>query len=198
MSAAIGTGWYGDPFQQTPTLLSSSPHDSSFWRIRAGCMSSTSASRFTTTSDAVVAELAEQGPVDADHPRGAVGDQRAALVVDDQAALGLDDDVAQRLRGRARVVGLAADDLEVVEPREQGGEQGEHQDLDDQHPQTPALGSDPHQACARAGSSAVSSRSTTGSTNGVSSTSHTTPARITGSRSPIETTGSRSSRPLMA
>ena len=38
---------------------------------------------------AVVAELAEQGPVEADHPRGAVGDQRAALVVNDEAPLRL-------------------------------------------------------------------------------------------------------------
>ena len=91
---------------------------------------------------AVLAELAEQGAVDADDPRRAVGHERAALVVDDQAALGLDDDVAQRLRGSAGVVGLAADDLEVVEPGEQGGEQREHQDLDDEHPQPAALG--PH------------------------------------------------------
>ena len=145
---------------------------------------------------AVVAELAQQGPVDADDPGGAVGHERAALCVDDQAALGLHHDVAQRLRGRAGVVGLPAHDLEVVEPGEQGGEQREHQRLDDQHPQPAPLG--PHHTRTGRGSSAVNSRISPGSTSGVSSTSQTTLAKITGSRSPTETTGSCSSRPLIA
>ena len=153
---------------------------------------------------AVLAELAQHGAVEADHPGRPVGHQRSALVVDDQPSLGLHDDVAQRLGGGAGVVGVAADDLEVVQPDEQGGEQGEDQGLDDEHPHPAALAPvgrarrDPHQTWARPGSSAPSSRISPGSTSGVSSTSQTTPRRITGSRSPIETTGSCSSSPLIA
>ena len=60
-----------------------------------------------------VLELAEEGAVDRDHPRRAVGHERAALAVDDQPALGLHDDLADRLRGGLGGVLLAGDDLEV-------------------------------------------------------------------------------------
>ena len=83
-------------------------------------------------------QLAEERAVHRDDPRGAVGDERAALVVDDQAALRLDDDVAHRLVGGLRLVGLAADDLEVVEPDEERREQREDQRLHD-HQAQPAL-----------------------------------------------------------
>ena len=84
-------------------------------------------------------EALEQGAVDGDDPRHPVGDQRPALGVDDQAALGLDHDLAHRLVGGLRGVGVAADDLEVVEAHEERREEAEDQCLDDQQPQ-PAAG----------------------------------------------------------
>ena len=80
-------------------------------------------------------ELAEEGAVDRDDPGRAVGDERAALAVDDQAALGLHDDVAHRLVGGLRLVGLAADDLQVVEPDEQRREEREGERLHDDQAQ---------------------------------------------------------------
>ena len=130
------------------------------------------------------AELAEQRAVDRDHPRRAVGHERAALVVDDQAALGLDDDVAHRLVGGLGLVGLAADDLEVVEPDEQGREQREHQGLDDDQaqPALVVLRWRPLTPRARAGLERRRALISSGSTNGVSRTSHTTATRTTSRR----------------
>ncbi len=88
----------------------------------------------------VLLELAEQGAVDRDHPGRAVGDERAALAVDDEAALRLHDDVADRLVGGLGLVGLAADDLEVVEPHEERREQGEDERLHDDEPQPAPAG----------------------------------------------------------
>ena len=88
------------------------------------------------------------------------------MVVDDQAALRLHDDLAHRLRGGLGVVLLAADHLEVVQPREEGGEEREHQRLDDDQaqpaagrpwPRRPAGVVGGHQAV-RAGSSRVNIR----------------------------------------
>ena len=84
-----------------------------------------------------VVELVEHRAVQRDHPRAAVGDQRAAHRVDDQAAGRLLDDLAHRLRRRLRLVVGAADDLQVVEPHEQGREQREDERLDDHEPQPP-------------------------------------------------------------
>jgi hypothetical protein len=56
-------------------------------------------------------------------------------VVDDQPALRLHDHLAHRLRRGLGVVLLATDDLQVVQPRQQGREQGEGEDLDDDQPQ---------------------------------------------------------------
>ena len=49
-------------------------------------------------------QLVEHGPVDADHPGGAVGHQRDALVVDDQPAGGLLDHLAHRYFDTARPI----------------------------------------------------------------------------------------------
>ena len=87
----------------------------------------------------VVAHLVQHGPVEADHPGGAVGDQRAAHVVDDQAARGLHHELADGLLGGLRLVGLPAEHLHVPEPGEQGHEQRQHQRLDHDQAQ-PSLG----------------------------------------------------------
>ena len=116
-----GTGWYGEPFQHCPaTLPVVAAGDQPLADLRGAASIDRPASRATSRSLLVLVHLAEQGPVDRDHPRRAVGDQRAALVVDDQPALRLDHDLAHRLRGGLRVVLGAADHLEVVEPREAG------------------------------------------------------------------------------
>ena len=87
----------------------------------------------------VLGQLGQGAAVDRDHPRGAVGDQRPALVVDDQPALRLDDDLADRLRGGLGGVLLAADDLQVVEPDQQRREQREDQRLDHHQPEPAAV-----------------------------------------------------------
>ena len=164
-SSATGTGWYGEPFQHTPASQPASPQvTSSLPGSSASARPTSSASRRSSAACWSRCHLAQQRAVDRDHPRRAVGDQRTAHVVDDQAALRLHDDLADRLRGGLRLVGVAADDLEVLEPREQGGEQREDQHLDHDEPQAArALRSSPvrrpvvsracHQSRARCGSS---------------------------------------------
>ena len=162
------------------------------------------ATRATQLVARAVVELAEQRAVERDHPGGAVGDQRAAHGVDDQAARA----AARRSRApTARPPGpgsLAADDLEVVEPGEEGREQREHQRLDDDQPQPPASSSwvEPSRrrrdACRGRLESGRGRRITTGSTNGVSSTSQSTATAITCSSPPMPTSRSPSSSPLSA
>ena len=156
----------GEPFQQILGLLPSSPQVWSLSWIRATLTPVTLATRRRTCGLLVLGHLGEGAAVDRDHPGGAVGDQRAALVVDDQAALRLHDDLADRLRGGLRGVLLAGGDLEVPEPHEQGGEQREDQRLDDDEPQPAAgVGVRAH-ARRRSGSSRSSRASTSGTTQG--------------------------------
>ncbi len=132
--------------------------------------------------------LGQHGAVDADHPGSAAGHQRTSHVVDDQSARRLHDELAHRLLGRLRLVGLAAEHLEIPQPGEEGDEQREHQGLDhDQSqatfgqaarphptgpggPATPRVGSG-HQKASWCGWMRRNSRITGGSTNGVSRTS---------------------------
>ena len=90
-----------------------------------------------------VGQPGQQGAVDGDLPGGAVGHQRPALVVDDEPALRLDHHLTQRLGRRRLPVGVARDDLEVVKPREQGGEEREDEHADDDQAQPRALGARP-------------------------------------------------------
>ncbi len=84
-------------------------------------------------------QLADQRPVDADHPAAAVGDQRTAHVVHDQAASRLHDDVADGLLGSCGPVALACEHLHVPEPREQRQEQCEDHRLHDEQTQATLL-----------------------------------------------------------
>ena len=85
MSSATGTGWYGEPFQQTPATDFGSPQS----RVRALTERYGSADRAGDPGQQPLlhrcVEPVQQGPVHRDHPRGAVGHQRTPHVVDDQA-----------------------------------------------------------------------------------------------------------------
>ena len=156
-------------------MLPSWPQVTSRCSIASGVSPTTTDTRRTSSVRCRSVSLSEQVAVDRDDPRRAVGDQRAALVVDDQAALRLHDDVAHRLVGGLRLVVVAADDLEVVEPHEERREEREDEGLDHHQAQAAALRAvdRAHQAVARCGSSRPKSFISGGSTNGVSSTSQT-------------------------
>src|SRR5690606_19923216 len=156
-------------------------------------------------------QLAQQRAVDGDDPRGAVGDQRAALRVDDQTAGRLDDQLAHGLLGGRGLVGLAGEDLEIPQPPEQGEEQAQHERLhhDEPHPAAPGgvrgrwcaarqgLAADAHQAT-RVASSRRSTASASGSTTGVTSTSYPTDTGTTFSTAATVTPPSPRTSPVSA
>src|SRR6185312_10290110 len=76
----------------------------------------------------------QRGPVHAHHQGAAVGHQRPAAIVDDRAARGGQDD----LPGVLPVGGLdqlvVVEHLQVVEPRAEGEQQGDHHDADHREP----------------------------------------------------------------
>ncbi len=130
----------------------------------------------------VLVQLVQQRAVDGDRPGVAVGDQWAAHRVHDQAAGRLHDELADRLLRGLCLVGLAAEDLEVPQPAEQGEEQREHQGLHHHQAEpAPALAGRPdqagpgatrgHQYATSCGRIRRNSRISSGSTKGVTRTS---------------------------
>ena len=114
-------------------------------------------------------------------------------------ALRLHDDVAHRLVGGHRLVVVAADDLEVVEPHEERREEREDEGLHHHQAQAAALRAvdRTHQADVHCGSSRPKSFISGGSTNGVSRTSQTTATTMTWSSSATDQ-ASPSSSPVSA